>query len=340
MCTIPTTIADTSTTTVTTTTLPAGCTQLDSIVNGVAGVYKGSLIRTVVNVSTLARCAAECQEEHMCLYFAIHVARGCQLLKTKGDFQPSGAFTAGMGVCTIPTTIADTSTTTVTLPPGCTRLASVVDGATGIYKSTFIATLSEVASFVGCAAACHARPECIYFTLSTTKGCQLRKTKGAFTPFASVSFAVPMGECTAGSGRPTWNPDDATCLASITFGASPHSAQNPKLNVVGEVPHGAAPDTRWWSPVQCARYCAAVSTCEHWIVNRQGCILMRRHFKPAAGGRPESLVGATTASGDKHCGCTPAPVIPFLLDVHKFVSSSVCAPGCRTNALAARLRTS
>ena len=276
-----------------------------------AGAYKGSLIRTVVNVSTLAGCAAVCREEHLCLYFAIHVARGCQLRKKRGVFYDTEAYDTGMGECIKTTTTKTTTkTTTTTLPPGCTRLDSVVNGVAGVYKGSLLRTVVNVSTLAGCAAVCREEHLCLYFAIHVARGCQLRKTKGGFQP--SGAFTAGMGKCiktttaapttttataaaTPGGASTTAEPngDDTACLASITIGASPHSTRpNRRGDVVGEVPHGAAPDTRRWSPVQCARYCAAVSTCEHWIVNvRQGCILMRRHFSPAAGGRPESLLG-------------------------------------------------
>ena len=107
--------------TTTTSTLPAGCTQLDPVVNGVTGVYRGSTIKAVVDVATLAGCAAECQVEPLCVYFAVHDRGGCLLRKTRGGFEKSGAYDAGMGECakaaattTAPTTTTSTSTPTST----------------------------------------------------------------------------------------------------------------------------------------------------------------------------------------------------------------------------------
>ena len=115
--TAPTTRTKTSTTTRTTTltattqTLPSDCSQLDSVVDGVVGVYKGNLLTTVADVSTLPGCAAECYAKESCIYFAVSDTLGCQLRKTRGAFIKSGSFSAGMGECKRQTTTATPTTT-------------------------------------------------------------------------------------------------------------------------------------------------------------------------------------------------------------------------------------
>ena len=146
------------------------------------GFYRGTKIKIINAITTLAGCAKECAAEAKCIYVAVHSSQGCILHSTKTSFVKSGAYNEGMGVCT-----------KATLPPGCVQLPSVVDGVTGAYRGTLIREIDDVSTLAACAAKCHAEPLCILFALHDQERCLLRKTKGDF--IKSAAFDKGVGEC-------------------------------------------------------------------------------------------------------------------------------------------------
>jgi len=272
---LPTTVSATTTTstaTMTTTiaaaaaTLPAGCAQLDSVVDGVTGAYKGSLITVVADVATLAGCAAECHTSANCIYFAVHGTRGCQLRKTRGVFYSTGAYNAGMGECTKTTTAAPTTTTvtttttTVALPGNCNVLKQFPVGILKrhAYQGKNYGAPEKGVRGNACAAKCAALPMCNYWISHVSKGCIL-KFWGLARKKVFNDVYEAHGFC---------EPDmDAKCRQ---LGASLSGDGYLAKRAFEEVKDGATTQ----SPGGCSQLCAKTAGCNYWIVhNTKGCFM-------------------------------------------------------------------